>query len=469
MRGLLLLALTCVLLVSCETEQLDSNEEQVTKVETLSDKIVIRPNAGNRMESVFRVGNADLLSILAAKVGHKTRSMGVVSHSIDPIVLNGDTIMFLVNFENGWRLYSVDKRMPIILAENTETTMTSQKILSSKALSEWIGYIAEQVRFLKNSNFFDEHSESLEEWSLHDSQILRVASDEYNPDENDWMPYYTEEKGSEVIERSHLLNTAWHQTYPFNSLAPYKVGNIDQRCPAGCGAVAVAQFLYYLNGKKGMGIKMPTEGNSYGVPNNFTINFSNMQDTRSYTPAWTDNYYLYSDDEFKLAALMIAYVGDKLGTKYSNAGSTVTISDMRGYLAQLGIKTAYKDVDENLLYSLCDFWALPSILAADSTNVGGHLWLCDGVKYTIEHYDEVWANISDSAYHANGCVIPPGTKLKRVSKTRRKNQMFQMNWGRNEQADPNMDDVDKTYYSVKDNWCGFNRRRKMIYTSPLVD
>ena len=214
MRGLLLFALTCVLLVSCETDQLDSNEEQVTKVENLSDKIVIRPNAGNRMESVFRVGNADLLSILAAKVGHKTRSMGVVSHSIDPIVLNGDTIMFLVNFENGWRLYSVDKRMPIILAENTETTMTSQKLLSSKALSEWIGYIAEQVRFLKNSNFFDEHSESLEEWSLYDSQILRVASDEYNPDENDWMPYYTEEKGSEVIERSHLLNTAWHQTCP---------------------------------------------------------------------------------------------------------------------------------------------------------------------------------------------------------------------------------------------------------------
>ena len=144
MRRLLLFVLTCVLLVSCETDQLDSNEEQVTKVENLSDKIVIKPNAGNRMESVFRVGNADLLSILAAKVGHKTRSMGVVSHSIDPIVLNGDTIMFLVNFENGWRLYSVDKRMPIILAENTETTMTSQKLLSSKALSEWIGYIAEQ-------------------------------------------------------------------------------------------------------------------------------------------------------------------------------------------------------------------------------------------------------------------------------------------------------------------------------------
>lgn len=218
-----------------------------------------------------------------------------------------------------------------------------------------------------------------------------------------------------------------------------------------------------------MGIKMPTEGNSYGVPNDFTINFSNMQDTRSYTPAWTDNYYLYSDDEFKLAALMIAYVGDKLGTKYSNTGSSVTISNMRGYLAQLGIKTAYKDVDENQLYTLCDFWVLPSILAADSTSTGGHLWLCDGVKYTIEHYDEVWANISDSAYHANGCVIPPGTKLKRESKTRRKNQMFQMNWGWNEQADPNMDDVDKTYYSVKDNWRGFNRRRKMIYTSPFVD
>lgn len=47
--------------------------------------------------------------------------------------------------------------------------------------------------------------------------------------------------------------------------------------------------------------------------------------------------------------------------------------------------------------------------------------------------------------------------------------MFQMNWGWNEQADPNMDDVDKTYYSVKDNWRGFNRRRKMIYTSPFVD
>lgn len=463
-----LLALACALCISCETDQLDLREGQVNKVESLSEKIIIKPNTGNKMESVFKVNNADLLKMLEAKNDYVTRSISPATQSVEPIIFKGDTIMFLVSFPKGWRLYSVDKRMPIILAENTETTMTSKQLLSSKAISEWIDYIAEQVKFLKKSTDFDEHSESLEEWSSYDRQILRVASDEYNPDESDWIPYYTEEKGSETVDHGHLLRTAWHQSYPFNTLAPYMIGSSSERCPAGCGPVAVAQFLYYINEINRMGIKMPTEGSSYGEPNNFTFSFSNMKDPLTYSPAWTDNYNLYTDEEFKLAALMIGYVGNKLGTRYNNTSASTTISNLRGYLDDLGIKTAYEDINENELYVLCDFWKYPAIIAANNNDSEGHLWICDGVKYTIERYDEIWANISDSAYWANGNKIPPGTKLKRVSKTRRNNQLFLMNWGWNEQADPNMDDVDKTYYSVKDNWRGFNRKRKMIYTSPLL-
>lgn len=91
------------------------------------------------------------------------------------------------------------------------------------------------------------------------------------------------------------------------------------------------------------------------------------------------------------------------------------------------------------------------------------------MKYTLEHYDEIWANISDSAYIANNYKLPAGTKLIRKSKQRRKNQLFLMNWGWNTQADPNVSDVDYTFWNVKDTWpAGLDKNRKMIYYLPLL-
>lgn len=55
--------------------------------------------------------------------------------------------MYLVNYQKGWRLYSVDKRMPTILAENlVETGKKAADILSNKGIRFWVADIAGQAR-----------------------------------------------------------------------------------------------------------------------------------------------------------------------------------------------------------------------------------------------------------------------------------------------------------------------------------
>lgn len=453
-----------LLCISCGKEQLDLENVSTLEAITLTEKVVVKPSAGNSMNDVFNVSSNDLRKMLASKIHSETRVGTEKSTTIEPIIYEGDTIMYLANAQAGWKLYSVDKRMPIILAENMSTSMTPEKILANEAISVWVEQIAEQVKFLKSTQKYNEQSVSLQEWSQYDKQLLRTASDEYNPDENDWIPYDIEELGSEEIQKDHLLQTAWHQSPPFNSLAPYK-STLTERCPAGCVPVAVAQFLYYMNRYKQLDIKMPTTGYSYGPVNDFFISFGDMASPSTYEPALTDNYYLYTDDEFKLAALMIGYMGYKLGTRYGDTGSGTSISDMRGYLDDIGIETAYEDISESKLHTLREI-SYPALLYAEG-NKGAHVWVCDGGKYTIEIYNEVWANISDSAYWANGNKLPPGTKIKKVKKTRRTNQLFLMNWGWNNSSNPNFNDVDNTYYSINGEWeADLKRNRKMIYTAP---
>ncbi len=454
--------------ISCQNEHFEIDEKSTVEPTIIKEKIMVRTSADCSLNQIFKVTNTDLTNLISMKTAAKSRTAINNTTDISPVVYQGDTIMFLHNGQNCWTLYSTDKRMPVILAENNKENTTPEKLLTNKAIAIWISGIAEQVKYLKANPDYDNQSESLEDWSQYDERIIRVASDESNPDDYDWILYETEEKGTETVDKDHLMHTAWHQSAPFNTLSPFKMSSSSERCPAGCGAVAVAQYLYYINAVKGLGLKMPTEGYCFGNIDNMELHFSNMQDTRTYEPALTDNYFLYTDAEFKLAALMIGYVGYELGTKYGDNGSSATISDMRGYLAKLGLKTAYEDLNENQLYALRDFFALPSLLYATDGSTG-HLWVCDGMKYTLEHYDEVWANISDSAYIVNNYQLPAGTALKRKSKQRRKNQLFLMNWGWNTNQNPNINDVDYTYYSIKESWpAKLDKSRKMIYYSPLL-
>ncbi len=457
------------LCISCQSEQFNFDEKPITESTAITEKVMLRIGVDKTPNNIFKVTNAELTNLISDGDKAKSRSGENTIYSVTPVVYQGDTIMYLCNGESCWTLYSVDKRMPVILAQNNKGNTTSEKLLANDAIAFWIKDIAEQVKYLKTSSDYDNESESLEEWAQYDQRIVRVASDENNPDDYDWIIYETEEKGTETVVKDHLMSTAWHQSAPFNTLSPFKSNSLSERCPAGCGAVAVAQYLYYMNRVKSMGLKMPTEGYCLGNVDNMQLHFTNMQDTRTYDPALTDNYFLYTDAEFKLAALMIGYVGYELGTKYGDSGSSVTVSDMRGYLDKLGLKTAYEDLNENQLYALRDFWSLPSILYAKTGGDDGHLWVCDGMKYTLEHYDEIWANISDSAFIVNNYQLPAGTKLIRKSKQRRKNQLFLMNWGWNTQADPNGSDVDYTFWSVKDAWpAGLDKNRKMIYYLPLL-
>ncbi len=69
-------------------------------------------------------------------------------------------------------------------------------------------------------------------------------------------------------EITPLLKTEWAQNTPYNKFCHYTTGTINAEAPTGCGAVAMAQIMYYHKWpEKGVG------SNSY----NYTININGQQ------------------------------------------------------------------------------------------------------------------------------------------------------------------------------------------------
>ena len=68
----------------------------------------------NSMQNPFRVCQADLKRYFSEVKGIDLTK--VTTTTIEPIVSGRDTVMYLVNYGNGWELLSADKRAPVVIA-----------------------------------------------------------------------------------------------------------------------------------------------------------------------------------------------------------------------------------------------------------------------------------------------------------------------------------------------------------------
>ncbi len=153
-KNLLLSIAALAAMSSCSTENvldsadaLKSEKMQVAKdfISKIKYDLQITPQNGQTLRSAFKVSQNDLLSLLSTR--QKGREPSLAIHSIEPVVYDKDTIMYLVNYNKGWKLYSVDKRMPVVLAENfIETGKKAEDLLKNKSIDFWISDIAKLTK-----------------------------------------------------------------------------------------------------------------------------------------------------------------------------------------------------------------------------------------------------------------------------------------------------------------------------------
>lgn len=184
-----------------------------------------------------------------------------------------------------------------------------------------------------------------------------------------------------------LLNTEWGQRSPYNDQCP--ISYDDEKCPAGCVAVAMAQVMRYHKYPAKIG---DTEANWDKMP----VTLS------EYSPK----------ESIDAVARLISQCGQSVDMKYGTVNSqTYNQKIPRALSRDFGYDSSVRF--ELLKYYSTDEWLgmiyeelkakRPVIMNADSDSGEGHTFVCDGIDSNgLLHINWGWKGLSDGYYNLTG-------------------------------------------------------------------
>lgn len=314
--------------------------------------------------------------------------------NIEPIALDGDTIMYVANYKEGWKLLSADMRATPILVSSPTGSFCYESQTTGSHL--WIQNIASNIielRKNKSGISYDEldQNQDYQFWkqmylSAHAEKISSAPDSVKTSRRKARRSNYTIHKylckrlvSSKIVEnKTGLLNkrleTKWNQDPPYNKYLPLvkNENNIDVYPPAGCTAVAMGQLLYWAHYNLGTPLGLwhgaKFEGkypNSYKyVPGIYHPN----------SDRWDD-----MNDDYYYVAEFLAELSYKLGMRFEADGSDaepkVSVMNEYGLTWDEGVFTP-NTVINNLKNGL------PVLITAYSepNKSLGHAWIIDGLK-----------------------------------------------------------------------------------------
>lgn len=456
-------------LASCSSTQTEMDEElaslQEGKIElakafvaNMKYKVSVTPLNGQLLRNTFKVTRSDLQTLLAQPSTQTAKSAATSDVcSIEPVVYKGDTIMYLVNYNQGWKLYSVDKRMPTVLAVNyVERGKRASDILQNKAISSWVSDIAGQTSYLATTDEYDENSESLEQWATQGRGIKRIP---YQPVPGEYIYVGREEVSRQTVLVPHVTKTLWHQEEPFNKYCPTISANSEMRCPTGCVAVATSQYLYFLQDKLGYSFNMPLLGSCIGAHNeNYIQSFTRFATWDLSALPLTDNTIQYSSDQFDRAALVIGYAAKQVRMAFGPSGSGTLYANAQSFLNSVGVKGKFVEWKDINLENIVGVRKEPVITRGTSDTLAiGHMFMIDGCKYDLVEYEDVWRFLEDTTFYdpdRYGVIL-----REKVYGTYKQDYAYQCNFGWNLSFYPSGSDADDTYYVISEIQ-GFNTNRR---------
>lgn len=450
----LLLLATILVLASCsnavtdirETANLKDSKLQAAKdfVSKVQFKVSVSPINGRPLRNAFKVTQSDLLSLVEGN--QMARNVSSMVRSIEPVVYNNDTIMYLVNGQRGWKLYSVDKRLPVVLAENyEESEKKASDILNNKNIKDWILDIAGKTAYLAQTDEYDEYSNNLAVWSTQGRGIKRMP---IQPVPGEYIYVGREEVFRESKFFPHVTKTLWHQQYPFSQYCPAVSAESNNRCVAGCVAVAIAQYMYFLQDNKGYTFQMPTLGTCVGAYNeNYIQEFTRMSTWNISDLPLTDNRYQYSSEQFDKVALALGYVGKGVNMRYTPTASGALVVNAQNFLNANGIKGKFVSESDIVPSQIIGGRREPMVIVGSADEAGKdryHMFLIDGCKYDSVVYEDVWRFLEDTTFYDPDRY---GVILREQIIWSPRDYMYQANMGWNSNPLPGGSDADDTYYA----------------------
>lgn len=279
--------------------------------------------------------------------GPQARS--AADYTLTPFVYQGDTVMYIANYGNGWELLSTDRRVPLVIASSDTGEFTPNDTTNmNPAILAYISSVADELHFVKQIEDTNESPYGL--W-----QALTLNNDEVDPAQvkvnpkaleknraitlqpgsGYWELISTTSPQTTTKEIPHIIETKWGQDKPWNTYVPYKPGSSTEHDPAGCTAVAGAQFLYYLHYKNNRPASTVTNATYHNLTNDYTY-------TGSSSTVW--NQMAKSSGELyghSQAAVFIGHVGKEINMDYQPTGSSAGLSDLSTFINRYGYNHSY--------------------------------------------------------------------------------------------------------------------------------
>ncbi|MDD6833145.1 MAG: C10 family peptidase [bacterium] len=402
-----------LLLASCNT--IDDSELMVEK------KTLEQP-PGNGAGNEFRVSRALLNKFIAVK---KEKP-----NAITPIVIEGDTLAYRLDYTKGWKLISGDQRLSPVVSESDHSSFNLSDPNNPEALS--IQGLLNYIKELRNSDKTEKNAiwEFLSKERKTSNKARKVQARGLG--RGMWIATDTTYEES-TRTYPHVITTAWHQNFPYNMYCPLSQNSNGSwvNSQVGCCAVAVGQVIYHYRKDNNRNIAIPTDvtGPDMNNKDRFIVNSSSVD-------GWNN-----LDIEF-FVAMFLRDVGIRLHTTYSANGSSAPTDYMyvlrQDYLLDYNSKASY-DYQTLITYLKSRQPVITVALSPSATSGHAvHMFIIDGYKEEVGTFviryewdenhiitDEEWMSAPQGAFEPD----PKGDTERFEELEIEKDTYITMNWG----------------------------------------
>lgn len=378
-----------------DTESIAENEANVFDVEQLTG-----------------VQHDIAVNILSSKFGgyrkDQPNTRALSQFSLTPYVADGDTVMFIAQYADGWEIYSANKAANMVLFSSNQGKFDINDpempdglryLISSNASA--IGDIPDSIdnNIDRSWGAFALTDEELKKGEITeltaDGNRRKVASQDLPP--GYWIVLECTELRNETHVSPKIVNTKWGQLYPWNSYIKLLYNQKEQKyenAPAGCTTIALAQYMYHTHYKEGVPLTAMTVASlaTNKVEYNFSSPSTNVWDSMSRT--------FDSENSRDAAAVFIGSVAKQLNNEYTLNGTSHSTREIAPFLNSVYKGSTFNLEDFNFAYienSIDE--GLPVIGSArtnkmetgESISQKGHTFLIDRYSKTYKTYRYVYA------------------------------------------------------------------------------
>ncbi|MBD5359005.1 MAG: hypothetical protein HDR88_18765 [Bacteroides sp.] len=415
-----------------------------------------------------------------------TRASG--QFSLTPYIVEGDTVMYVAQYQDGWEIYSASHATEMVLFSSDEGRFD----INDPNLPEQLHFLIEEnaslIRQLMKKDTYNvdpswgpiavpeekiEHADVMALVDVDSNERTTINSGSVPP--GHWVLINIKKLSESIDWHPSLTSTKWSQLEPWNKYSKYcldKADNTFKHSPNGCSAVAIAQYLYFTHYKDGI----PTSSAAYAISTSdgYDYTFPVVTSTN-----WDKMAKDSTNPGIDEVALLIGSIGRSINTTYGLAGSSTSEKDELRYLNSVYKNNTFTISDFNYINvrsSLANGYPVICSARSDMNRDGtpteekGHVFLVDGYREIVSTYRYTYGLVRDplpagatdpwiaDLKDENGNIIVYAY-TKQVEATSAAQSSISMNWGGEDSS------YNYIYYSPYENWrigdiC-FNLRHKM--------